>query len=116
MHRSKKESLFDHLVGAGEQGCRYIDAKRLGSSQVDNEIEFRRLLNWKVGRVSAPQYLINILGCAPEQVWDICSIENQTTCFHTLSETGHRRQPLHLTPLMLVVRSQRGPPPRSRKA
>jgi len=60
----QKRSLFDHLVGAGEQGCRYIDAKRLGSSQVDNEIELRRLLNWKVGRVSAPQYILSTYSAA----------------------------------------------------
>jgi hypothetical protein len=35
---------FDHLVGAREQRRRNVKAKGLGGREVDNEIEFGRLL------------------------------------------------------------------------
>jgi len=37
--------LFDHLVSEQEQGLRNCDAQRLGSLEVDDEIEFGRLLH-----------------------------------------------------------------------
>ena len=32
-------SLFDHLVGAGEQGRRHVDAEHPGSLCVDDELD-----------------------------------------------------------------------------
>ena len=39
-HRSKQRSLFDHLVGAGEQGRRNVEAVCPGRLQVDHKLEF----------------------------------------------------------------------------
>src|SRR6516165_5043092 len=36
---------FDHLVGGDEQGLRDGDAKRLGGLEVDDQLDFRRLLD-----------------------------------------------------------------------
>ena len=41
--------LFDYLVGAGKQGRRQLEAKRLCRGQVDDHLEMCRLLDWKVG-------------------------------------------------------------------
>src|SRR5262249_53353991 len=43
-------SLFDHLVGAGEQRRGHLDAERLGSLEVDYELEARRLHDRQVAR------------------------------------------------------------------
>ena len=44
--------LFDHLVGAGEKRVRYSKAKRFRGLEVDDQIEFCRLLY--LSRVTFP--------------------------------------------------------------
>ena len=44
MDRSKGD-LFDHLVGAQENGSRQINAKRLGSLEIDDRLEFSDLFD-----------------------------------------------------------------------
>jgi hypothetical protein len=48
MHRSKLRPLFDHLVGAGEQGVRHGEAEHPGGLCVDDQLEFRRLNNRQI--------------------------------------------------------------------
>jgi hypothetical protein len=48
--------LFDHLVGAGEQGRREGDAKGLRRLEVQNEIEPGRLLDREVPRILALEH------------------------------------------------------------
>ena len=43
--------LFDHLVGDGEQRRRRRETKRLGLSQVDDQLEFGRLLDRDFARL-----------------------------------------------------------------
>ena len=45
----QKPDLLDHLVSAGEQSRRHGKAKRLRGDQVNDQIEFCRLLDWEVG-------------------------------------------------------------------
>jgi hypothetical protein len=39
-------SLFDHLVGAGEQRWRQSEAKRLGGLEVHHQLDFGWLQHW----------------------------------------------------------------------
>jgi hypothetical protein len=48
----QRASLFDHLVGASEQGERHGDAERLRPLQVDNQLDLGRLLHRQVGTFS----------------------------------------------------------------
>src|ERR1019366_6359663 len=52
-------SLFDHFVGAQQYRCGDIDVERLSSFLIDDELEPRRLLNRKIGRAGAAQYLVH---------------------------------------------------------
>jgi len=63
MHRKKSaapwpedrssSTLFDHLVGAGEQRDRDGDAKRLGFLEVDDQLDLSELLDRQIGRLLA---------------------------------------------------------------
>jgi hypothetical protein len=57
MHRAIIErtasAAFDHLVGAGEQRRWDVEAQHLRCPEVDDQFEFRRLLDWHVGRLGA---------------------------------------------------------------
>src|SRR4029453_12363282 len=83
---------LDYLVGAGEQRRRNFDAERPGRGQVDDEIEFGRLLDRDVGGLYAFKDLVDIIARAPEQVREVWSIGRQTSCFDVLPKVIHRRQ------------------------
>ena len=46
---------FNHLIGEIEHASRHGEAQGLGSFEVDDQREFRRVLNWEVGGTSAPE-------------------------------------------------------------
>ena len=52
MHRGKRHArlhvLFDHLVGAGEQGRRHVEAEYLRGLGVDDQFEL--VDDWTTGR------------------------------------------------------------------
>ena len=54
----QKPNLLDHLVGTGEQLIRYCQPERLGSCQIDDEIEFGGLLRLKTTLTIWPSSLL----------------------------------------------------------
>src|SRR5262249_28221006 len=67
--------------------------KRLGRGQVDDEIEFGRLLDWDVAWLGPSQNLVNIVCGTAEEVEEVWSIRHQTSRFDRRPIALHRRQP-----------------------
>jgi hypothetical protein len=53
MHRSKRQLLFNYLVGTGQQRRRNGETERLRGLEIDDEFKFDRLLNRQIGRFGA---------------------------------------------------------------
>ena len=58
-------SLFDHLVGAGEQRRRHVQANRLRHDQVNDEVELSRRLDRKIGGLRPSKILSDQVAGAP---------------------------------------------------
>ena len=57
---------FDHLVGVGEQRRRNVEAERLRGGEINDEIEFGRLLDRDIARPCPAHNLVDIVGRASE--------------------------------------------------
>jgi hypothetical protein len=59
-------SLFDQIIGGGEQRLRDSEAKRLCGYSINHKIELGRLLHGNVGRLCPAQNLVNnFCGASP---------------------------------------------------
>src|SRR5215216_617764 len=69
--------LFDHLVGAGEHGCRHIEAERFRGLEIDDQFVLGRRLHRQVGRLLALEDAVDVSSRAPKLVEEIRAIGNQ---------------------------------------
>jgi hypothetical protein len=78
MHRSNDvlscNDLLDHLVGSGEQYRRNVNAERLRSLEVHDQLELYWLLDRDVGRLRPTEDLVDIICGTPEQIREACCI------------------------------------------
>src|SRR5262249_57338527 len=82
----------NQLVSAREQRRRQFEAERLGGGEINDEIEFGRLLDRDVAWLRPVQYFVHKIAGAAEQVWIIWSVRHQTSRFDELPYICDRRQ------------------------
>jgi hypothetical protein len=85
---------FDHLVGAGEQRWRHLEAERFGSFEVDYQLVFGRRLNRQVGRLLALEDAINVADRRTELAHDVGSVGDQAAAGDEIAEGVDRGQPV----------------------
>ena len=74
----RTESLFDHLVGAGEQRGGYGEAECLGCFEVDDQLVFSRRLHRKIARFLALEDAIDVAGGLSVLVDEIGPVRNKS--------------------------------------
>src|SRR5690242_3958034 len=82
---------FNDLVGAGENRLRYCQSERLGGFQVDDQLEFRRLLEWQVSWLGALEDLSGINAALAIDSREARSIADQAACRGELAPLIDRR-------------------------
>jgi hypothetical protein len=66
--RRSRAILLDHLVGGRKQSRRNLNAKFLRALEVDEQVEFGRLLEREFGGVSAVENFLQKARDAPERL------------------------------------------------
>jgi hypothetical protein len=72
---------LDHLVGEHKQVMRNRNAEGVSRFDIDNEIEFCRLLDRDIARFCPPQYFVNYLSDAPEHIRVVWPIRYKSSRF-----------------------------------
>ena len=73
---------LDQLVRALRQRLRHRDIKSLRSSKLDDQLDLRGLLNWKIGDLGSLEYPLHIARRIAEDfvvAWTVCGSRSQYT-------------------------------------
>lgn len=67
-------SLVDHLVGAAKQCERHVEAKRLGSLEVDDHVNLRDLLDGEIGGLFAFENAAGVDASLPVRLHRVAAV------------------------------------------
>src|SRR5215467_7476794 len=91
--RGPSTPSFNHRVREGEQFVWYRKPERVGGPEIDDQIEFNRLLDRNLSGLCSAQYLIDEIGGTPPHAQPVRSIGHQPTRFDVLSHAVQRGKP-----------------------
>src|SRR5436190_4233504 len=77
----QKIFLLDHLVGASREPGRYVEAERLGSFQVDHELEPGGLIDRQVGGLFALENPSDVEASPAIRIRSVVAIAHQPALF-----------------------------------
>src|SRR5262249_60243478 len=83
---------FDHLVGERDQLVRNSETQRSRGLEINHELEFGRLLHWKISRLGAPEDFVHVAGSAPIEVSESRPIGHEPAGCGKFSNSIKRRQ------------------------
>src|ERR1700730_17418672 len=76
---SSKVLSFDDIVGEGEERRRDCEAERLRGLEVNDQLEFRRLLDREVGRFRAFEDFVHVDHASTQQIAKVRTIGYEPT-------------------------------------
>jgi hypothetical protein len=73
----RHRGLFDHLIGATDQWQRHCDTQVFGGLEVDDQFDFRGLLDWHFGRLLPMEDAAGVNAHLPIRIGKISPVANQ---------------------------------------
>src|SRR6266498_3048286 len=84
--------LLDHLVGAGKDRWRDGEAEYLCRLEIEDQLEFARLLDWEISGLSPLENLVDVGRGVSPHVRETRPVTHQSANFDKRSICIHRRQ------------------------
>src|SRR5438105_4175308 len=82
----------NYLICLEEERRGNSESEGLGRLQVEDQLEFHRLLHGQIGGLGTLENLVDISGGTSEQLREACSIGHEATRLREFLKLGHHRQ------------------------
>src|SRR5262245_60382239 len=79
MSPTAQSRLFNQLIRSKEHGPRDCETQRLRGPQIDDDLEFGRLLDGQIGGLGALQDLVNVARGTTEIVTNVGAVAHEAT-------------------------------------